>query len=189
MANDTNESEQLTEILRQLEAIRENMLAIVQRQSDIALLIKEDDKLRAARQKEKQKVSEANFWYSDDRLDLFDFPKEAKSNPVSVAHDNEQDNQYVFCFDIDSRYWHIRKVEGPLYAYFKHGGIRSRPTCGRVVSLCEQDMWNDIMDVPVSKGTIFTNNFCSVCVHEYLEREGEDSDGDKETNQRGETKG
>ncbi|KKL14280.1 hypothetical protein LCGC14_2517290 [marine sediment metagenome] len=99
MANDISESAQLTEILRQLEVIRYNMFAIVECQNDIQLILKEDDKLRAAAQKEKhiRKVKvEDNPWFHEDWLAFFDFSEGYGRQQDKQKDDTKKYNQYMF---------------------------------------------------------------------------------------------
>ncbi len=186
MAIDIIESAQLTEILRQLEAIRYNMFAIVECQNDIQLILKEDDKLRVAAQKEKQirKVRvEDNSCSHEDWSNFFDFSEAYGRQQDKQQDDTKKYNQYVFCADVESKLWHIRvNTDG-----FHLVELEPLERGVAMLSLCERKMTYSI-GWPVSKESL-SPRVCETCEDEYLRREGEESNGDEETNQRGEAKG
>ena len=162
------------------------MFAIVECQNDIQLILKEDDKLRAAAQKEKQirKVKiEDNPWIHQDWLDMFDLSEAYGKQQDKQQDDTKKYNQYVFCFNIKNEIWHIRVRTDSL----SQEDVARLQTGIDPLSFCGREMVYDI-GIPVEKKNM-TARVCTVCEAVYLIREGEESDGDEETNQRGEAKG
>jgi len=177
------EDAQLTEIVYQLEAIRDSMATIVEAQMDLQKLVAEGNKYHdaAARLHEINKrdtfrvfnrstvkpedmdgVRWVNLETDDDWASVF-APKEEKKT-----------EEYAFCFDT----LRLSKTEDVCAATPWHLRLSSARRRGSLSSLCFRTMVYSI-NVPVCEESLLTEKICPVCAIEYLKLEGEKSDGNE----------
>ncbi len=165
-----SEDEQLTDILYQLEAIRDSMATIVEAQMDLYKLVAEGNRYYADIERRRVVLKRDPYWISINEKPTGK-PRGIREYVSALGREDdgeEKKTEYAFCFDDlhGLSPWHLRVKPS---------------TMGRLVSLCEKDMVYAV-GVPVCKENLLTQKVCPKCAVEYLKLEGEKSDGNEKKN-------